>query len=386
VQGNQFVNGAGQPVQLRGFNYSGYETTAIYGFDPSDPSGGQAGQAGGPLYSAVKAWKANALRIPLNEASWLGYTCQDTSGNVINPDPGHNYQASVEAQVAAANAAGLYVILDLHFAAPNSGGAYPVCPMVQAEAADADHSLAFWTSIANQFKNNPAVLFELFNEPFADSNFSGNFWTYLMQGTGGSFSGYFNSSLSGNQQNVAHAWNIASYQAMINAVRATGATNVVLIGSPSFTSDLTGWLANRPSDPQGQMAATWHAYPTYGQPWQNPCTSSSYCVPNFSPQIFSAVQGILSAGIPVLITETGDQNTAGTNGAPLVSTVTRFADAPGTAGSNWSAVAGLPPIGVIGWTWDVWPNNTDDVLIIDVNGTPTPGFGQFFQNWMVNHK
>jgi endoglucanase len=381
-------------VQLRGVNYSGYEFTAVNQFDPSDPSGAQAGQANGPNLTAINAWKANVLRIPLNEASWLGYTCIDTSGNVLNPDPGSNYQSAVEAQVAAANAAGLYVILDLHWAAPTGGGAYPVCPMEQAQAADSDHSLTFWTSIANQFKSNPAVMFELFNEPFlADfTATSGNQWTYLMQGTGGEFTAYLATSLSNNQQTVTWTWQIASYQAMINAVRATGATNVVLVGSNNYTSDLSGWLANRPTDPQTQMAATWHAYPTSGQNWQNPCTgSNTYCTPNYSSEVYGYVQNILSAGIPVLITETGDQNTSGTVGSPLVETVTSFADAPGTAstssepGATWSSVPGLPPIGVIGWAWDTW-SNSDDVLITSASGGPTSGYGQYYQSWLVNHK
>ena len=392
MKGNQFLNAAGQPVQLRGVNYSGYESTALFQYDHADPSGGQGGQAGGPNLAAVKAWNANVLRLPLNEASWLGYTCVDTSGNVLNPDPGHNYQAAVESQVAAATAAGLYVILDLHWAAPSGGGAYPACPMIQAQAADADHSLTFWTSIANRFKNNPAVMFELFNEPFLNTDFKGNEWTYLMQGTNGAFSGYVATSLSNNWQKVTWTWSIASYQAMINAVRATGANNVVLVGSSNYSSDLSAWLAHRPSDPLGQMAATWHAYPTYGQTRQNHCTGgNTYCVPNYAPKVFGYVQDILSAGIPVLITETGDQNSAGTVGAPLVATVTAFADAPGTAsssdepGATWPAVAGLPPIGVIGWTWDIW-QNPSHVLITDVNGNPTPGYGQYFQSWMVNHR
>jgi hypothetical protein len=73
----------------------------------------------------------------------------------------------------------------------------------------------------------------------------------------------------------------------------------------------------------------------------------------------------------------------------MVSNVIAFADAPGTAysssepGVSWSAVAGLPPIGVIGWTWDVW-TGSDDVLVTDVNGDPSPGYGQFFRTWMLS--
>jgi hypothetical protein len=361
VQGNQFVDGGGKAVQLRGVNFSGFEYVAVQGWDPGDPSGGQGGQANGPKWSAIKAWKANVVRIPLNEASWLGYACTDLAGKTHNPDPGANYKAVVESQVTQAIAAGLYVILDLHWAAPGT-----TCPMLQAQMADADHSLAFWSSVATLYKNNPAVMFELFNEPFLDFEFSGSAWQYLMKGTGGSFSGYPATDSSGAWSDVKHAWAIASYQQMINAVRATGASNVVLVGALQYTQDLSGWLANRPSDPQGQMAATWHAYPTFGTAWG----TTAYAQPNLSPQIWSEVQAVRAAGFPVIATETGDQNSAGTVGSPLVANVTAFADKNG--------------VSVIGWAWDVW-GDADNVLVKDVNGTPTDGYGLFFHNWLLNH-
>jgi hypothetical protein len=361
VQGNSFVDSAGRTLQLRGVNFSGFESVAIQGWDPADPSGAQGGQAGGPDWTAIAGWRANIVRIPLNEASWLDYSCTDTDGVVHNPDPGNNYKSSVETQVAEANAVGLYVILDLHWAAPGT-----VCPMLQAQMADADHSLAFWTSVAGEFKSNPAVLFELFNEPFFDFEFSGNDWSYMMLGTGGSFTGYPATSNSGNWQDVKHAWPVASYQAMIDVVRATGASNVVLVGTMQYDQDFSSWLSYRPSDPLGQMAAAWHAYPTFGTSWG----TAAYAQPNFSPGIFTEVQNIRAAGIPVIATETGDQDSPGTVGAPLVSTVTSFADQNG--------------VSVVGWAWDVW-SESSNVLIVSADGTPTDGYGQFFQNWMVNH-
>ncbi|HEX5756307.1 MAG TPA: IPT/TIG domain-containing protein, partial [Arenimonas sp.] len=93
TQGNRFIDGNGNYIQLRGVNYSGFEFAAIQGWSGNDPSGGQAGQPGGPNWAALKAWKVNILRIPLNEASWLGGSCVDTSGNVINPDPAGNYRS-----------------------------------------------------------------------------------------------------------------------------------------------------------------------------------------------------------------------------------------------------------------------------------------------------
>lgn len=361
VLGSRFVDATGAVVQLRGVNYSGFEFVAIQGWSAADPSGAQAGQAGGPKWSAIQSWKANTLRIPLNEASWLGYTCTDTSGVVHNPDPGGNYRASVKAQVDQATAAGLYVIIDLHWTAPGN-----TCPMLQTQMADADHSLAFWTSVAGMFKSYPSVMFELFNEPYMNFEFSGDPWAYMMQGTGGSFSGYPATSGSGNWQDVKQPWAIASYQAMLDAVRATGASNVVLVGAMQYSQDLSGWLAHKPSDSLNQMAAVWHAYPTYGASWG----SAAYAEPNFAPAVYTDMQGILAAGIPVIATETGDRNAPGTVGAPLVSNITDWADQNG--------------VSVIGWAWDVW-GDADNVLIKDVDGTPTDGYGQVFRSWLLAH-
>ena len=361
VQGSHFINAHGDVVQLRGVGFSGFESVAIQGWNLRDPSGAQAGQPGGPKWSAIIAWKANTVRIPLNEASWLGYRCVDTSGVSHNPDPGGNYKSAVQTQVNQATAAGLYVIIDLHWTAPGQA-----CPMLQAQMADNDHSLAFWTSAANTFKAYPNVLFELFNEPFLNFDFNGNAWAYMMKGIGGSFTGYPATSGSGNWQDVKKPWNIASYQAMLSAVRNTGATNVILVGTMQYSQDLSGWLDNMPTDPLKQMAAAWHPYPTFNSVWG----TAAYAQPNFFPQIFNDVQNILDAQYPVIATETGDRNTEGTVGAPLVANVTRWADAHG--------------VSVIGWAWNVWAN-PDNVLIKDVNGTPTNGYGLVFKNWLLAH-
>lgn len=358
VNGGHLVDAKNAVVQLRGANYSGFEFVAIQGWSPSDPSGAQAGQAGGPKWSAMQAWKINTVRVPLNEASWLGYTCTDTSGVVHNPDPGGNYKTAVKTLVDQATAAGMYVILDLHWTAPGNA-----CPMLQTQMADADHSLDFWTSVATMFKNYPSVMFELFNEPYLNFDFTGDTWAYMMKGTGGSFSGYPATSNSGAWKDVKQPWAIASYQAMINAVRATGATNVVLVGAMQYAQDLSGWLANKPTDPLNQMAAAWHPYRLYNSAWD-------YAYPNFYPQVFTDAKNILAAGIPLVMTEIGGQNTAGTPNCPICTTMTNFGDDNGAS--------------VIGWAWDVW-GDPENVLIKDVNGTPTDGYGQVFRSWLLAH-
>jgi uncharacterized protein (TIGR03437 family) len=361
ISGNQFIDASGKLLHLQGVNLSGMEFTAIQGYNPSDPTGGNFGQPNNPKWSAIQAWKANIVRIPLNEASWLNLTCTDIDGKSHQGDPGNNYKTALSNLVSQANAAGMYVILDLHWAAPGS-----TCPMGQAQMADADHSVDFWTQLATAYKGNPAVMFDLFNEPFI-ADFSGSDqWSYIMSGANGAFNAFPAYDAAGNSKTITGAWTVASYQQLINAVRATGATNIVLIGSLSYTADLSGWLSHMPNDPAGQIAATWHPYPTYGAAFG----TAQYAQPGFAPQVFTEVQNILAAGIPVLATETGDQDSSGTPNAPLVATITGFVDA-----NN---------MGLLGWTWDVW-TSPNDVLIKDVNGTPTDGYGVFFKNWMVNH-
>jgi hypothetical protein len=437
VRANRLVDASGNVLQLRGISFSGFEFVAIGGWSPSDPSGGQAGQPNGPRWSAVKAWRANAVRFTLNETSWLGLTCVDTDGVARLGDPGGNYRAAVSTQVQQANAAGLYVILELHWAAPGNA-----CPMVQTQMANTDHSLDFWTSVASAFKSNSSVIFSLYNEPFFFGLAAGqNEWSALMNG--GTFDYFPATSGTSNYRNVATPWRSAGMQALLEAVRATGATNVVLIGGVHFSNDLSQWLAHRPRDPLNQVAASWHPYP----PMQRPTTvgvasgGAGYAVgdtitlvkPNtvYAPAVLRVssvgtggavtaatlnVEGrylqtalpatpvsqgatsgtgtgatfalggwgnlsspwsmpvnwpvvqALSQQVPIVFAETGEHNAPGTVGAPFLQALLPFANA-----NNWS---------VIGCCWNVFAER-DNVLIKDVDGTPSDGYGRVFHDWMI---
>jgi hypothetical protein len=437
VRGNRLIDAAGNVLQLRGVSFSGFEFVAIGGWSPGDPSGGQAGQPNGPRWSAVKAWHANTVRFTLNETSWLGLTCVDTDGVTRLGDPGGNYRSAIATQVQQATAAGLYVILELHWAAPGN-----TCPMVQTQMANADHSIDFWTSVATEFKGNSAVIFSLYNEPFFFGLTSpSNEWSALMTGA---TLGYFPAtSGTSNYQNINGAWQSAGMQALLDAVRATGATNVVLVGGIDFSNNMSGWLANMPRDPLNQMAAAWHPYPPIQRPSSVAVANggSSYAVgdsvtlakPNtvYAPAVLRVsavgaggtvtaasittagrylqialpaspvVQGstsgtgsgatftlggwgnlsstwsmpanwpavqALSVRVPIVFAETGEHNAPGTAGAPFLQQLLPFAGA-----NNWS---------VIGCCWDVWAEQ-DNVLIKDVDGTPTDGYGRVFFDWMT---
>jgi hypothetical protein len=344
VSGDHFIDANGNTLQMRGVNLSGLEFVAVQGWDASDPWGGVA-----PNFTAIKTWKSNTVRIPLNEASWLGYTCVDGTGASRDPDPGHNYQATVKAAVANATAAGLYVSLDLHWTAPGK-----FCPLAQNPMADTDNSLTFWTSIATTFKGYPNVMFELFNEPYLYWLTSGEVdWTVLMNG--GTETEYVTGN--GSAYTANYTWKVAGMQQMLNAVRATGATNVVLVAGTSWAQDLSLWAANKPSDPLNQVAAVWHAYPnsgTVGDP--------QAALPKWGSVAYTWTASVLTAGYPVIATEFGDHDAAGTVGSPFVSNLLPWADAHG--------------VSYTGWTWDPWAD-ADNVLIKDASGTPTDGYGVY---------
>jgi len=363
VCGNRLVDGTGRTVQLRGVSISGLETVAIMGWAPDDPWGGQS-----PNFSALKSWGINALRIPLNEASWRGGTCVDGSGfgstvmggsksqnrpgAVVKSDPGANYRTTLASAVAKATTERMYVILDLHLTAPGNA-----CPMAQNAMADADHSVAFWSSIASEYKRYPNVIFELFNEPFLDqTSLQDNMpWVDLIKGDG-TLSSYIT---QGNPSIIDYTWKNAGMQQMLNAIRAAGASNVILTSTLAYSSSMGGWLKYHPTDTlnPSQVAAVWHAYPNDKDPSLVNCIGSpSDC----SAKTMSAAQAILSAGFPVVITEFGDA--VGGSSAPLSSVVLPFADANGMS--------------YLAWTWDAWPS-PKFVLIRDTAGTPTAGFGTY---------
>jgi hypothetical protein len=287
----------------------------------------------------------------------------DHDGKSRQADPGGNYRSTVARTVGEATRAGLYVILDLHWSGPKVPvpGQSTLVPQTPFEAggaqnpmADLDHSLAFWTTIANTFKSNPAVMFELFNEPY--------FWwlvpgesEWLVWRNGGTITQYVTGA---NPYQLPFRWQSAGMQQMIKAVRDTGATNVIIVGGVNWCGDMSGWLSHRPVDPLNQLAAAWHAYPNPKAP----------AMPAHGGEQYAYVQDIIAAGVPVIITETGDPNAPGTEGSPFVSTVLPWADRRG--------------VSYLGWTWNAW-QNPDNVLIKDSSGAPTDGYGRYFRDHLA---
>ena len=322
VLGNHLVDASNEPIVLRGADVSGTEFVCAQNYT-TDPYGGSP-LAAASTFEAMRAWNINVIRLPLNEDCWL-----DINGVEIGGAP---YQAAIEAEVAAAHAAGLFVIVDLHWTAPGSQRA-----LSQNPEPDADHSPAFWTSVATTFASDPAVIFDLFNEPY-------DYWGTNADPWAGWLDGDVQTQYvtGGTPYTVTASWATAGMQQLLTAVRAAGATQPVLINGLDWANDDSGWLAHAPSDPLGQVIVGAHIYPGES------CDAVS---------CWSGVFPGLAATYPVLIGETGDSSAG-----PVTFLPTFFAYAE-TLG--WSYLA---------WTWNPWQDSSN-VLISDWTGTPTAGEG-----------
>jgi hypothetical protein len=106
VSGNRLVDGNGDPVRLLGVNRSGTEYACIQGWGIFD------GPSGDGSIAAMKSWKIDAVRVPLNEDCWL-----DING-VADRYGGKSYRHAIAAFVGRLHDAHLVPTLELHWSAP----------------------------------------------------------------------------------------------------------------------------------------------------------------------------------------------------------------------------------------------------------------------------
>ncbi|MHB1583394.1 MAG: glycoside hydrolase family 5 protein [Acidimicrobiales bacterium] len=253
VSGNHLVNNDGQELRLIGVDATGTQNSCIKG------TGFSMYPLGETAAKAIARWHADAVRVPLNEDCWLG----------INGVPaaysGSAYQTQIVQWVRALNANGMYAILDLHFSAPGALPANQQWPM-----ADADHSLSFWHSVASTFKNNHAVIFDVFNEPFMGGRKpTPHNWRCWLDGCI-----YRNPCKGAKQHCTPTSYQTAGEQQLVDAVRSTGATQPIMIGSLGWSNDPCGLfekggnggqcplLQLEPQDPDHQLVLSFHTYYT----------------------------------------------------------------------------------------------------------------------------
>jgi aryl-phospho-beta-D-glucosidase BglC (GH1 family) len=148
--GNRIVNAAtGAPLLLRGLNRSGLE------YSGPDEMGflSGAGICRAEIQTIVTDWGCNIVRLPFNQ----DFVLRGRDGQSAE-----QYQQALD-QVISWNAMfGAYTLLDLQWLDAEriyGGDRNFVAPLPNMQ------SVALWTTLAARYKDEPAVLYDIFTEP-----------------------------------------------------------------------------------------------------------------------------------------------------------------------------------------------------------------------------
>jgi endoglucanase len=147
------VAGTGHPVRLRGVNRSGLEYA-----EPGDAGFLEsAGISEAEIRSMVRDWGANIIRFPFN---------QDWALNGRGGCSAAAYLEAFDRAIYWTSRAGAYTLLDLQWIdadvprGRNADGSINRVP-----ALPTPESIAVWSTLAARYRYEPAVLFDVFNEP-----------------------------------------------------------------------------------------------------------------------------------------------------------------------------------------------------------------------------
>ncbi|MDD4689697.1 MAG: cellulase family glycosylhydrolase [Eubacteriales bacterium] len=180
------------------------------------------------MMEALDNWHSNIIRLPITHSSW---------GD-------EKYRKTVDDMINMASARGKYIIIDLH----------------KYEYIKQDN-LDFWVEFANLYKNNPTVLFGLLNEPHTIS------WEEWRNG-------------GKKLQKDGSYTKMIGHQQLVEAIRDTGAKNILLAGGLDWGYDLRGIVGEAEGDDkvyalidQGSNDNTGRAgygiiYDTHIYPWK----------------------------------------------------------------------------------------------------------------------
>jgi endoglucanase len=198
VSGNRIKNSSNNTIQLKGMSFFWSQWSGDF-------------WTAATVNNLVDSFGCTIVRAAMGVES---------GGYLTNPAV---EKARVVTVTDAAVAKGVYVIIDWHdHNAQNN----------QAQA------VAFFTEMANKYKNVPNVIFEIYNEPDYES------WSQVK------------------------AYSIA----VIKAIRDTGANNLIIVGTPTWSQDVN-LAADDPITGYANIAYTIHFYAaTHKQSLRDKCT------------------------------------------------------------------------------------------------------------------
>lgn len=316
VKGNQIVTDAGKQVRLVGVNTAALEWS----------SDGE-GHILKSVRVAVEGWKSNLIRLPLSQDRWFGMT-EDQH------DKGVAYRALVKQVVDYVSSKNAYVMLDLHWTNAGEWGKN----IGQHKMPDM-HSVTFWKDCAIAYRNNPAVIFDLYNET---RDITWDVWL-----NGGDIDEPKRVG-AGQGPDKPVKYKAPGMQSLLNTIRSTGADNLIVAGGLDWAYDLSGFTKGYAlKDPSGRgVIYACHAYPFKGDTVEKWLTKLDAALPHF----------------PVVISEFGSD--PGPNGDRIKPNkwVVDVMDAIEKRKCHYAA-------------WDFHPS-AGPTLISDWNYTPTPWFGE----------
>lgn len=233
VNGNKFVTESGETMVFRGLNAS----------DPDKLE--RNGHWNREYFQEIKKWGANIVRFPVHPSAWR------SRGQA-------EYIKLLDTGISLAKEQGLYIIIDWHSIGNLRSQLYqaPIYETTQKE------SFEFWRTMAQKYKDEPAVaFFELFNEPTVYNGQLGTCtwsqWKELMEET-------------------------------ITIIRAYNCPAIPLVAGFNWAYDLTEVAAN-PINKEN-IAYVSHPYPMKRQkPWEDQWTKDWGFVANKYPLILTEI-------------------------------------------------------------------------------------------------
>ena len=186
-------------------------------------------------------WKINCVRLAMYS----------------NPNDGYNANSKelVKQGVNYAKNAGLYVIIDWHILNDNNPNQY------KSEA------ISFFKEMANLYKNDPNVLYEICNEPNGDVQWSRDIKPYAEE--------------------------------VISEIRAIDNDAIIIVGTPTWSQDVD-IAAQDPIQGQKNIVYTLHFYAATHKDW-------------IRQKMFTA----LNAGLPIFVSEFGICDASGNGGVDI---------------------------------------------------------------------
>jgi len=225
VQGNRIVSKDGRPVSLAGPSL----------FWSNNGWGGDRFYNAGAVASVQKDWNATVIRAAMGVEAPGGYV-SDPDGNT----------AKVIAVVDAAIANGMYVIIDWH------------SHLAQEHTRAA---IGFFEAMAQRYGNTPNVIYEIYNEPLDDADWSATIKPYALQ--------------------------------VIAAIRAIDPDNLIVVGTQTWSQDVDKAAAD-PIRGYANIAYALHFY-----------------AGSHGSSLREKAQKALAAGIALFVTEWGTVSARG---------------------------------------------------------------------------